>query len=205
LIPLSAQAAEFRSYFRTGIGGAEGNGTQQCFRLPGAQAKYRLGNECEQWFEFYLRDDLANFDSRWRVIDALEWQRGQIGGQVALVWQRDRFSNGTPQEWRSLGVRPVYGIGERFKLALEAGHDQVKPSAGRQAHLTKFTFAPSWSPRGTGFWQRPEIRVYYTYARWNRAAQQTADAFAAGTALSSSGVFGPALHGSNFGIQIEYW
>jgi len=61
LIPVSAQAAEFRSYFRAGIGGADGGGTQQCFRLPGAGAKYRLGNECEQWLEFYLRDDLASF------------------------------------------------------------------------------------------------------------------------------------------------
>jgi len=391
LNPASAQAAEFRSYFRAGIGGADGGGTQQCFRLPGALAKYRLGNECEQWLEFYLRDDLASFadgsvltaegmavfynpygekatfnsdsnagvrlaqaylswrnlpwlndgalwagrrfyykqadihindffyrnmaglgfgiedigigplkltyffsrkdnffqqdyisrhdlllegiktnpggllefglnyipgtshanthagwaviarhqqqlsaetknvlavqygqgpgtglgttgnrlldrdNSRWRVIDALEWQRGRFGGQAGVVWQKDRFKDGSTQQWRSLGVRPVYGIGGHFKLAFEVGHDQVKPSSGRQAHLTKFTFAPSWAPRGTGFWQRPEIRLYYTFAQWNRTAQQAADVSMVGAALSSSGAFGPALHGSNFGVQIEYW
>jgi len=390
-LPISASSTEFRSYFRAGIGGADGGGTQQCFRLPGAGAKYRLGNECEQWLEFYLRDDLANLadgsiltaegmtvlynpygekatfnsdseggvrlaqaylswrnlpwlgggalwagrrfyykqadihindffyrnmaglgfgiedigigplkltyffsrkdnvfqqdyisrhdlllegiktnpggmlefgfnyipgtshanthagwaliarhqqqlsndtknvfalqygrgpgtglgntgnlfldrdNSRWRVIDALEWQRGRFGGQAGFVWQKDRFNNGTSQQWRSLGVRPVYGIGGRFKLAFEVGYDQVKSSLGQKAHLTKLTFAPSWAPRGTGFWQRPEIRLYYTWAQWNRAAQQAADSSMVGAALSSTGAFGPALHGSHFGVQIEYW
>jgi len=389
--PANAHAAEFRSYFRIGAAENLKNGTQQCFRLAGAMAKYRLGNECEQWIELYLRQDLASFadgsvltaegmtilhnpygtkttfssqhggmtrlaqnyltwrnlpwlnggalwagrrfhykhadihindffyrdlagmgagiedigigplkltyffsrkdtfaqrdyisrhdvllegiktnpdgllelglnyipkdsragayagwalsarhqqqlphdfknasavqygqgpgtglgntgnvlldrdNTRWRVIDALEWQRGHFGGQLAFIWQKDRFNNGSSQEWHSIGVRPVYGFGGKFKLALEVGYDEVKPSWSRKSNLTKFTLAPSWSPRGTAFWQRPDIRVYYTYARWNRAAQQAADATMAGTALSSTGAFGPALHGSNIGVQIEYW
>jgi len=28
---------------------------------------------------------------------------------------------------------------------------------------------------------------------------------AAGSALSDTGAFGDALHGSNFGVQVEYW
>ena len=56
------QALEFSCYVRSGIGGADTGGTQQCFQLPGAQSKYRLGNECEQYIELDLRQDLFRLD-----------------------------------------------------------------------------------------------------------------------------------------------
>ena len=56
------QALEFSGYVRSGIGGADTGGTQQCFQLPGAQSKYRLGNECEQYIELDLRQDLFRLD-----------------------------------------------------------------------------------------------------------------------------------------------
>jgi maltoporin len=44
-------ALKTHGYFRGGLGWtAEGRG-QECFRLPGAKAKYRLGNECEVYGE----------------------------------------------------------------------------------------------------------------------------------------------------------
>jgi maltoporin len=58
---------------------------------------------------------------------------------------------------------------------------------------------------GPGFTTRPELRLYYTYAQWNKAAQRSASLLAAGSALSDSGAFGSDLHGSNFGVQVEYW
>ncbi|WP_372875826.1 carbohydrate porin, partial [Pseudomonas sp.] len=76
---------------------------------------------------------------------------------------------------------------------------------GGTRKLNKFTVAPTWSPAGPGFWARPEIRLYYTYASWNAAAQRAASELAAGSALSDSGAFGSARHGSNFGVQVEYW
>ena len=39
-------------YFRTGIGVSASGGRQTCFQLRGAAAKYRLGNECDQYGEF---------------------------------------------------------------------------------------------------------------------------------------------------------
>ena len=39
-------------YLRAGIGWREGGEDQRCYRLPGAPAKYRLGNECELYGEF---------------------------------------------------------------------------------------------------------------------------------------------------------
>lgn len=52
ITPLAAQALEFHGYGRTGFGEALGDkGRQACFQLPGAPAKYRLGNECESYWE----------------------------------------------------------------------------------------------------------------------------------------------------------
>ncbi|WP_323166815.1 carbohydrate porin, partial [Pseudomonas bubulae] len=61
-MPFGAQALEFAGYLRSGAGTSTGSGPQQCFQLPGAQTKYRLGNECEQYAELELRQDLLTFD-----------------------------------------------------------------------------------------------------------------------------------------------
>ena len=389
LAPLSANALEFAGYLRSGVGNSLNGGKQSCFKLPGAEAKYRLGNECEQYAELELRQDVYSFDEgsvlsvdgmaslynqydrqltfqgdngsarlpqlyaqwsnlpglnggslwagrryykrndihisdfyywnqsatgagiedvligglkysyalsrkdnlyqenyvtrhdfnvagfntnpggelefglsyldkpertdahsgwaitaqhvqseflggknkfavqygegsgtglgytgdfrldnsskRYRIVEFFDWQvTPRFGGQVEAVYQKDFRPDGGNQEWLSLGVRPTYAISEQFKLVTELGHDQVKAADGTRK-LSKFTFAPTWSPKGPGFWTRPEVRLYYTYASWNAAAQRAANEFDAGSALSDSGAFGSARHGSNAGLQVEYW
>ena len=389
LAPLSASALEFAGYLRSGVGNSLNGGKQSCFKLPGAEAKYRLGNECEQYAELELRQDVYSFDDgsvlsvdgmaslynqydrqltfqgdngsarlpqlyaqwsnlpglnggslwagrryykrndihisdfyywnqsatgagiedvligglkysyalsrkdnlyqenyvtrhdfnvagfntnpggelelglsyldkpertdahsgwaitaqhvqseflggknkfavqygegsgtglgytgdfrldnsskRYRIVEFFDWQvTPRFGGQVEAVYQKDFRPDGGNQEWLSLGVRPTYAISEQFKLVTELGHDQVKAADGTR-RLSKFTFAPTWSPKGPGFWTRPEVRLYYTYASWNAAAQRAANEFDAGSALSDSGAFGSARHGSNAGLQVEYW
>ena len=389
LAPLSANALEFAGYLRSGVGNSLNGGKQSCFKLPGAEAKYRLGNECEQYAELELRQDVYSFDDgsvlsvdgmaslynqydrqltfqgdngsarlpqlyaqwsnlpglnggslwagrryykrndihisdfyywnqsatgagiedvligglkysyalsrkdnlyqenyvtrhdfnvagfntnpggelelglsyldkpertdahsgwaitaqhvqseflggknkfavqygegsgtglgytgdfrldnsskRYRIVEFFDWQvTPRFGGQVEAVYQKDFRPDGGNQEWLSLGVRPIYAISEQFKLVTELGHDQVKAADGTRK-LSKFTFAPTWSPKGPGFWTRPEVRLYYTYASWNAAAQRAANEFDAGSALSDSGAFGSARHGSNAGLQVEYW
>ncbi|MCU1726215.1 carbohydrate porin [Pseudomonas sp. 7P_10.2_Bac1] len=388
-VPFSASALEFAGYMRSGVGNSLNGGTQSCFKLPGAEAKYRLGNECEQYAELELRQDVYNFDDgsvlsvdgmaslynqynrqltfqgdngsarlpqlyaqwsnlpslnggsvwagrryykrndihisdfyywnqsatgagiedvligglkysyalsrkdnlyqedyvtrhdfnvsgfntnpggqlefglsylekpertdahsgwaitaqhvqseflggknklafqygegsgtglgytgdthldssskRYRIVEFFDWQvTPRFGGQFEALYQKDFRPDGGNQEWLSLGVRPTYAITEQFKLVTEFGHDQVRAADGTRK-LSKFTFAPTWSPNGPSFWARPEIRVYYTYATWNEAAQRAANEFDAGSALSDSGAYGSALHGSNAGVQIEYW
>ena len=389
LAPLSANALEFAGYLRSGVGNSLNGGKQSCFKLPGAESKYRLGNECEQYAELELRQDVYNFDDgsvlsvdgmaslynqynrqltfqgdngsarlpqlyaqwsnlpslnggslwagrryykrndihisdfyywnqsatgagiedvligglkysyalsrkdslyqenyvtrhdfnvagfntnpggqlefglsyldkpertdahsgwaitaqhvqseflggknkfavqygegsgtglgytgdlrldnsskRYRIVEFFDWQvTPRFGGQVEAVYQKDFRPDGGNQEWLSLGVRPTYAISEQFKLVTELGHDQVKAADGTRK-LSKFTFAPTWSPKGPGFWTRPEVRLYYTYASWNAAAQRAANEFDSGSALSDSGAFGSARHGSNAGLQVEYW
>ncbi|KAF1031931.1 MAG: Maltoporin [Pseudomonas sp.] len=389
-LPMAAHALEFAGYLRSGAGTSTGSGKQQCFQLPGAQAKYRLGNECEQYAELELRQDVYTLDdgsyfsvdamaslynkydralkfqgddngsarmpqmyaqwsnlpslnggslwagrryykrndihisdfyywnqsatgggiedvkigdlkysyaisrkdnlyqkeyatrhdfnvggfktntdgelefglsyiekaggrdtnSGWaitaqhvqkpflggrnkfalqygegpgtglgytgdttldrtsksyRAVEFFDWQvTPRFGGQVEAVYQKDIRPGNQDQTWMSLGVRPAYAITEQFKLVAELGHDQVEATGGTRK-LSKFTFAPTWSPTGPSFWARPEVRLYYTYAAWNEAAKRAANELAAGSALSDTGAYGTALHGSNFGVQVEYW
>ncbi|MGP0172511.1 maltoporin [Pseudomonas sp. NCHU5208] len=390
-LPMSSMALEFSGYLRSGAGTADGNGRQSCFQLPGAQSKYRLGNECEQYAELDLRQDLFTLDDgsvlsvegmaqlynqyghtpkftgdygfarmnqmyaewskmpalgggslwagrrfykrndihisdfyywnqsatgfgidemkigdlkysyvfsrkdnyeqdpyinrhdfnvggfvtnpggevevgvsyidkpdstdahsgwavtaqhvqknflglngdnkfalqygrgpgtglgytgdptldnsnrSWRLVEFFDFQMTpRLGGQVELVYQKDKRPDGADQNWLSIGGRTSYAFTEQFKLVGEIGRDQVEAPGGTRK-LTKFTIAPTWSPAGPGFWARPEFRLYYTYASWNKAAQQAANLLAEGSALSDTGAFGSSRNGSNFGVQVEYW
>jgi len=148
---------------------------------------------------------LDNSNESWRVVEFFDWQVSpRFGGQFNIVYQKDKRSDGEDQNWLSVGVRPVYALSDQFKLLTELGRDHVEAPGGTRK-LTKFTIAPTWSPSGPKFWDRPEVRLYYTYAKWNKAAQRAANEFYAGSALSESGPFDGALHGSNFGVQLEYW
>lgn len=147
-------------------------------------------------------DDSAK---RYRLVEFFDWQMTpRLGGQFQVVYQKDKQMDQSYQNWLSVGGRTTYAFTEQFKLIGELGRDQVQAPGGTR-QLTKFTIAPAWSPAGPDFWARPEIRLYYTYATWNAAAQRAANVLAAGSALSDTGAFDTALHGSNVGAQVEYW
>ncbi|HJU49840.1 MAG TPA: carbohydrate porin, partial [Pseudogulbenkiania sp.] len=57
-----AQAFDFHGYVRAGVGSSDGD-SQACFKLAGAQSKYRLGNECEIYSELTGEQDLVQFDN----------------------------------------------------------------------------------------------------------------------------------------------
>jgi len=139
-----------------------------------------------------------------RVIPALRWQNAanNFNGVLLGVYQRNRNTSDGVREWTSLGTRPVYAFTDHFKLALELGHDRIKPDPGGDTRtLTKITIAPILSP-GRAFYDRPELRLFYTYARWNGAAQGAATA---GSALSPTGPYGSERDGSTYGVQYERW
>ena len=54
--PPAADGFKFRGYLRSGIGASKAGADQQCYSAPGASAKFRLGNECETYFEASLVD-----------------------------------------------------------------------------------------------------------------------------------------------------
>jgi maltoporin len=137
-----------------------------------------------------------------RVINLLTRESSpHFNTQVAAVYQHNRRTSDNVQEWISLGARPVYAFSDHFKLALEVGHDLVKPYTGDTRTLTKITLAPILS-KGRGFYDRPELRFFVTYARWNEAAQDAADV---GSALSTTGPYGNDRDGLTFGVHLEWW
>jgi maltoporin len=54
------QAFEFHGYFRSGYGLNSDGGQQVAFQAPGADAKYRLGNEAETYGEFIFVNNWLN-------------------------------------------------------------------------------------------------------------------------------------------------
>lgn len=60
---------DFSGYMRAGTGVNTRGGTQVCFKLPGADTKWRLGNECDYTLEPNIASTLVKGDdgSEWRV------------------------------------------------------------------------------------------------------------------------------------------
>src|SRR5260370_15525460 len=54
------QSFEFHGYFRSGYGLNSKGGSQAAFQAPGADAKYRLGNEAETYGEFIFVNNWLN-------------------------------------------------------------------------------------------------------------------------------------------------
>lgn len=144
----------------------------------------------------------ASDDTVMRVVEQVMVQPSgtKWSGMGTVVYQ-DTKSAGVHTKWTSIGVRPIYHFHENYNLAVELGHDTVKPDGAASRSLTKFTIAPQLSA-GSSFWSRPVLRAFYTYAKWNSAAQAAA---AAGTPLSTTGVFGANTSGSTVGFQVETW
>jgi maltoporin len=75
---------------------------------------------------------------------------------------------------------------------------EKKPDGQETQKLAKFTFAPTLST-GPGFWNRPELRLYVTTAKWNSAANAAAG-LAGLTGLSDG-----KTKGTSYGAQAEIW
>lgn len=60
------------------------------------------------------------------------------------------------------------------------------------ATMHKFTVAPTITP-GSGFWAKPEIRAYVTYASWSEEGQ------------AGGSVFANETSGMIYGVQMEAW
>jgi maltoporin len=138
---------------------------------------------------------------KWRIVESPTWQIGPFGGQgVAIFGQHDADAlNGVVKYTEmSLGGRGSYALTKNFKLVAEAGYMEKKPDGQARQKLAKFTFAPTLST-GPDFWNRPELRLYVTTAKWNAPAN---------TAAGASGLTGLAdgkTKGTSYGAQAEIW
>jgi len=146
------------------------------------------------------KTDLDKSNNAFRVMDILDWESDNqlFNGQAQLVYQKNKFDHQDDVDWLSVGSRASYKFHDHFKISAEVGYDEIK-EGNETRNLTKITFAPTWSFNGTKYYDRPELRVYYTYALWNDAEQKTRDV------LNPYGEFVHQSNGSNFGVQLEYW
>jgi len=65
----SGASLEFSGYMRAGVGLNARGGTQVCYGLPGADSKFRLGNECDYVIEPTFNAKLATYEgSDWHVL-----------------------------------------------------------------------------------------------------------------------------------------
>ncbi|MFW2405292.1 MAG: carbohydrate porin, partial [Gammaproteobacteria bacterium] len=88
--------------------------------------------------------------------------------QAALIY--DEFDAGiegpSKRRWVSLGVRPIHAFNDFFSLAVEAGVDHTGGDGLESGELYKLTIAPQITP-GKGYFKRPAIRMFFTYASWS--------------------------------------
>ena len=143
-------------------------------------------------------DTAANADKTWRLVEQFTFDRvNNWSGQATILYE----DQNKKQQWLSYGVRPIYHFTDHFNIAVELGHDQVSPESGDTLELTKLTIAPQLAA-GRGFFSRPVLRFFVTYARWNEAAR---DAVSNPVAGGSAGVYGLDTDGMTYGLQAEAW
>lgn len=129
-------------------------------------------------------------------------ERLSVSGDVLVHWNDQGFTpaggSGSERTYVAIGARPVYMFTEHLGAALEVGYDYAtdnRNTAGDDSpSLGKITFAPLIRP-GSGFFTRPEIRLYATYYFWND--------FPAGSQINGTEVGDKSSW--NFGIQAEAW
>ena len=139
---------------------------------------------------------------QWRLVESLTWQASALGGQVVALFGRhgQDVANGIAARYAemSVGGRVSYAVTPHIKLLAESGYMEKRPDGSGTQRLAKLTLAPTWST-GPGFWNRPELRLYVTVARWNDAAN-------AGAGLDGlSGLGDGRTRGTSWGVQLETW
>ena len=74
---------DFYGYYRTNVGTASEGGDQVCYKAAGARAKYRMGNECDNYYEAGVKGELYNKNGRaFRVQTMLG---GADTGEIDLI------------------------------------------------------------------------------------------------------------------------
>jgi len=144
----------------------------------------------------FIRPD-PNESWRFRATDQVivkPWE--QLGLGSALVYQYTDFGDNTdPQQWASGGIRPIWFFNDAVNLAFEAGVDWLSDSSlGSGGTIGKLTLAPQVA-LGEGFFSRPVLRAFVTYALWGGGLQGS--------------IGGPDYAGEengwSWGLQMESW
>jgi maltoporin len=148
-----------------------------------------------QWIPTYPGTGPAE-GSAYGVTDQLyfELKNTNWSGMATVQWNKRDDPGGEQKRW-SAGIRPQYNFSDLYSIAAEVGYDQSQVGDGPTNKLTKLTLAPQVSLT-RGFWARPVLRAFVTYADWNSTPSNSNVA---------NGVFGTTTAGTSFGVQVEAW
>jgi maltoporin len=100
----------------------------------------------------------------------------------------------------SIGTRPVYHVSKTFDVAVEYGMTQVSNAfvgtSGdyEKSVLHKLTLCPQITA-GEGFWGRPQLRLFGTYASWNEESK----------GQIGGPIYAGDTKGFSTGAQVEAW
>ena len=142
----------------------------------------------------------------WRVVESPSWQIGAFGGQAIAMYQHNKApdtaaavslnSTAVSSNYWTIGGRGSFAITKNLKWLTEIGYSSLKPDGATAENVTKVTIGPALST-GPDFWKRPELRLYVTYADYNKAA-----------ATDSNNNYGMVANKTNavsYGAQVEIW
>ncbi len=181
---------------------------------------FGLGGGNTLWVQFAqgsagLNGNFGNLSAdsgtrQFRLVESLTWQMGPLGGQAQAMWtnQKDGVT-GVKTNSSTIGGRASYAMTKNAKFLVEAGYSQIKPDGSPTQKLAKLTIGPALST-GPGFWNRPELRLYVTSAKWNQAANDAYRTFdpVSGALLTNPGLTGFGDNkrtGTSYGAQVEIW
>ena len=134
---------------------------------------------------------------RLRLLDAMDVRLNDHWSLEAVaVYQHDDLglAESADLKWYSLGFRPVYSFNALYNVALEAGYDYTDLETGESGGLFKLTAAGEVTP-DFGFYSRPAIRFYLTWASWS-------DEF---RGLIGGATYADDTSGFAVGAQFESW
>jgi maltoporin len=163
----------------------------------------------------------SSSSKQWRIVEHMVFNLNpQISGSAVFVYDdmtkryagADELNPYNSHKAWAIGARPEYHFNDYFMLAVDAGYQQVKPKYGVKDTLSMFklTVAPTLMPAagpGGAFFTRPELRLFATFASWNKAAQNAGAVGQANAcnAATSTSAFKCDTNGFTFGAQVETW
>lgn len=169
---LAAPPVEFSGYMRAGVGVNARGGNQVCFKLAGADTKYRLGNECDYVVEPTFDAKLAEFEgSDWHVRvmpsvykawddaaapDDLTTRFGQIYAYGSNVSQ---LANGRVWAGRRFYNRVQTGINDQF---LERNDGDGGGVEDMDLGIGKLSVAFMMDPNGVAINKRAALPIRLT-------------------------------------------
>jgi len=135
----------------------------------------------------------------WRIVESPSWQVGSFGGQAIAMYQHNKAPNNSTDvdsNFWTVGGRGSFGLTKNLKWLTEIGYSSLKPQGGSAENVTKVTIGPALST-GPDFWKRPELRLYVTYADYNKAAAQDT--------ANNYGMPANKTSAVSYGAQVEIW